>query len=366
MSHNSDKGPQVGRAVNVRDCIIPAQPGQQSLLPGMMTGSQAKTAYALRKNVEDMIAGDAKRRLVRFDYSDGKSTSAWIADKPENLNCTGFLTLTVGDIVEGRFQGVRDAAEASRRINNLNRRVLPELFERAIVVTERMKSGVIHFHVLGILRGRPDIRTGLDFDALARRDYRSASPALRGIWAMLRSTLPEYGFGRAELLPVRKTSEAVACYISKYIEKNLCNRQPQDKRKKLVRYIGFEKRQLKPNQFAWATKRAIAWRAKTRETAALIGCESPEQAAEALGPRWAFHLSAVWTKIDDAPVPFMQWDYAVRVRAAMELEKITASNFRLKRDWKNPLGGGFVPVFERQREIFDRSQLRQIAENARN
>ncbi|MEI9961353.1 MAG: hypothetical protein WDM76_09585 [Limisphaerales bacterium] len=74
------------------------------------------------------------------------------------------MTLTVGDFDEdGKFQGIDDAAEASRRINNLNRRVLKLLFTRAIVVTERHKSGKIHFHILGILRGSPDIRTGFDF-----------------------------------------------------------------------------------------------------------------------------------------------------------------------------------------------------------
>lgn len=259
-----------GEGKDIRDEILPPLTGQQEFLPKLLNGSQAKTAFALRCNAERMI-------------------------KEGGLCATGFLTLTVGGYdADGKFQQVRDAAEASRRINNLNRRVLPDLFERAIIVTERHKSEAIHFHILGTLRGRPDIRTGLNFEAIEKRDYRSAPEPLREIWAMLRRVLTQYGFGRAELLPVKKTGEAVACYVSKYIEKNVCNRLKDDKRKKLVRYLGWDKKQLKPNEFSWAGKKAIAWRWKARTLAGLIGVETREQAAEALGPRWAYELTRLW------------------------------------------------------------------------
>lgn len=295
--------------------ILPDVPGQQDMAPRLLNGSQAKTAYALRKNAERMIAEGG-------------------------LNSTGFLTLTIGEHVchehgeqeatpQGRcpickrklfFQQVHDAAEASRRINNLNRRLLADLFERCIVVTERHKSKAIHFHVLGILRGRPDIRTGYNFDQTRRRDYRSASPWLKGTWAMLRSKLPGYGFGRSELTPIRKTSVEVASYVSKYIEKNIYNRTPSDKRKKLVRYLGWEKSQLKPNEFSWAGKRAAAWRGKAKELASLINCGSREEFAEAMGPRWAFNVSLLVRHVSDAPVPLMEWEnYEQRERIRNEL-----------------------------------------------
>lgn len=44
------------------------------------------------------------------------------------------------------------------------------------------------------------------------------------------------------------------------------NRQPQDHRKKLVRYHGFNKTQLKPNEFEWNTPKARAWRQRARDT----------------------------------------------------------------------------------------------------
>ena len=45
---------------------------------------------------------------------------------------------------------------------------------------------------------------------------------------------------RVELIPIFKTGEAVSRYVSKYVEKNLFARRPEDKGKKLVRYMGWK------------------------------------------------------------------------------------------------------------------------------
>jgi hypothetical protein len=209
----------------------------------------------------------------------------------DGLESCGFLTLTVGDADGIEFSRVYDAAEASRRIHRLARRLLPSIFERAVVVSERHQDGAIHFHLLGTLRGRPDIRSGFDFEAVKRRDYRSASDELRALWARLREELPAFGFGRSELTPVRKTGAQVASYVSKYIEKNIGARTADDKGKKLVRYIGWRKRQLKPNDFSWATPRAAAWRKSAAMLSALVDVRNRIEAAECFGPRWAFHLT---------------------------------------------------------------------------
>jgi hypothetical protein len=284
-----------------RENCVPEQPGQQDFLPRLLNGSQAKTAFALRMNAEALV-------------------------KAGGLNSTGFLTLTVGEMGEdGRFKQVKSAKEASRRINNLNRRILPDLFERAIVVTERTRAGAVHFHILGTLCGRPDIRSGLDFDAVKARDYRTASPALRRIWEHFRAVLPDYGFGRAELLPIRKTGEAVASYVSKYVEKNVCNRLPEDAHKKLVRYLKWDKKQLKPNEFGWAGEKAVAWRQKTIAAAALVGVFSPGEAATAFGPRWAFTLSVKgWQPVDENVRPFLTatWQEREFIRANLVQENL--------------------------------------------
>ena len=346
MSHNSDNSKKpVLPIIAVKPAenfhagdVSPVLPGQTDFTAKMLNGSQAKTAFALRLNCEKLVCGSAPGHLATEPLTGRKF---WKVEKPEFLNSTGFLTLTAGDYFcsfhglqiptaseknfcpccgnRMHFVKIQDAAEANRRFNNLNRREIPAMFSRSIAVSERHRDKGIHFHLIGRLLSGADIRTGINFDEIKKRRYRSAPEALRALWRKLREVLPLYGFGRHELLPIKKTAEAVAAYVSKYIEKNICNRLFDDKRKKLVRYIGWNKTQLKPNDFSWATPKAAAWRAKTRECAALIFCFDRETVAEVLGPRWAFSISQVWQKIDDKPLPFMVWDYPVRELARREL-----------------------------------------------
>ena len=51
----------------------------------------------------------------------------------------GFLTLTFADRVV-------EISEASRRFDNLNRRVLKVRYKRTVAVPERQKSGRLQFH----------------------------------------------------------------------------------------------------------------------------------------------------------------------------------------------------------------------------
>jgi hypothetical protein len=69
-----------------------------------------------------------------------------------------------------------------------------------------------------------DIRTGFDFAAVKRGIYRSASDYLPREWKFWRETAPKYGFGRTELLPIKKTAEGVAKYVGKYVAKHIGQR----------------------------------------------------------------------------------------------------------------------------------------------
>lgn len=261
---------------------------QQSEIAFKLTGSQAKTAHALQLNIERMI-------------------------RDAGLEKIGFLTLTVGEKRGGKFVQVWDAKEASRRINNLNRRVLPLLFSRAVVVTERHKSGAIHFHIVGAMANGADIRTGFDFEAfLAAREHRkngsgwipferlyrrAASRDLRKAWAFLLRTLPRYGFGRAELTPIRKTGESIAGYVAKYVKKNLGARRDEDRGKKLVRYIGWRKAHTTSNGFSWASQRSAAWRANARDLGGLVGVRDRSEMSPCFGAKWAFRISRVMNAV---------------------------------------------------------------------
>lgn len=194
----------------------------------------------------------------------------------------GFLTLTFRDhVVEPK--------EAQRRMNSLVTHVLRPRYREVITVLERQKSGRIHYHCLVALVH--DIRTGIDFAALANRDYRSAPEALRREWSFWRSTAKNYGFGRTELLPVRSCAQAMGKYVGKYIGKHLEARQRIDKRVRLVRYTGAK---VASTRFAWASPGAAEWRAKLGafvtmlHNAGAITAPTTEAMAKRFGPKWAY------------------------------------------------------------------------------
>jgi hypothetical protein len=145
------------------------------------------------------------------------------------LERLGFLTLTFAD-------NVQVLQEANRRFHSLDTHVIRRRYERAIAVPERQKSGRVHFHLV-VVAGA-DIRSGADFEAFKRKDYRSANPALRSEWAFWRGTAPRFRFGRTELLPVKSTPEGMARYVGKYISKHVRARTAGDKGARLVRYLG--------------------------------------------------------------------------------------------------------------------------------
>ena len=312
----------------------------------ILSGSQAKTAFALRVNCQSLC-------------------------EDAGLTHIGFLTLTVGDYVcrlhgkqipkvksrrcpccgkKMRFDQVFDVVEASRRINSFAVGVLHHLCSRAVLVSERHATGAIHFHALVALIEPADIRTGYSFREVRHRKYTSVCAELKAIWKSLREKLPLYGFGRAELAPVRKTSGAVASYVSKYLEKNVMNRRPEDRRKKLVRYHGWKKMQLKANEIEWDSPAARAWRSRAKAALDLVGiplrdvkvtpaghvaaavatfhgrirakCLDGSIAREVLGSKWAWLVSMLIHKLDLADGDKFKVDYATQQILSLELQRL--------------------------------------------
>lgn len=176
-----------------------------------------------------------------------------------SLEQIGFLTLTFAD-------DVQDHKEATKRFNSLSTGVLNERYVEWIRVSERQKSGRWHFHLVVVCQH--DVRRGLDFPAIARRDYRSASPALRSEWAFWRKTAKRYGFGRSELLPVKKTGKALAHYIAKYISKGFTYRRIEDKGARLVSYS--RKARVVGSRFSFYSLKSFLWRQKAAAWAASL------------------------------------------------------------------------------------------------
>lgn len=216
----------------------------------------------------------------------------WMA-KQFGAERIGFLTLTCGDVGEdGTFVTVKDRKTASKRFNSLLTHVIRKRYRCGVVVTERHKSGGIHFHLLAVCP--VDIRGSIDFEAVFPKrengqyskapDYRTAPEALREEWAFWRDVAERYGFGRCQLQPIREDGTAVGRYIGKYVSKDWGARIEDDKGGRLVRYFGHwatwtlesaivtwqekgehgekPRRKGPPNsaRFGWLTATARAWR----------------------------------------------------------------------------------------------------------
>lgn len=171
------------------------------------------------------------------------------------FNNVGFLTLTFSD-------DIQDRQEAQRRFNSLRTNFLNEHFKGYVRVMERCKSGRIHYHLL--VDCGCDIRSGLDFRKLQAKDYRSANANLRRFWRLLRSELPKYGFGRAELLPIKTNEKQLAKYISKYIGKHIEQRKPEDKGARLCQFSSNGVWKIATTRFSFWSDGYREWLRKLR------------------------------------------------------------------------------------------------------
>ena len=215
----------------------------------------------------------------------------------------GFLTLTFAD-------HVLCAREASRRYHSLATHVLTKRYAAVVRVLERQKSGRIHYHLLVVLPD--DIRTGADFDAFAKRDYKSANNHLRREWAFWRKTAGMYGFGRTELMPIRSDANALGQYVGKYIGKHIGQREERDKGVRLVSYS--KDARMATSKFASVEKYSTEWRAKVQTFARIVEGWKPharirgmDDLALALGDkRWAYNWREFILQLPpaDLSVPF--------------------------------------------------------------
>lgn len=228
------------------------------------------------KGTPAALVGPRKKVALALSWNVANLCKTWGIDR------VGFLTLTFAD-------HVTDPREAQRRFNSLATNVLRKRYPAFVAVLERQKSGRIHYHLLVVLPD--DIRTGIDFDAIANGDYKTANKSLRLEWAYWRKTAPVFRFGRTELLPIKSDADALGQYVGKYIAKGQAFRTDADKGVRLVRYSGGAR--MATCKFAELNKYPNEWRAKV--------CTFVRQMAEAYPHRrirdmddLAFHFGSRW------------------------------------------------------------------------
>ena len=280
----------------------------------------------------------------------------------------GFFTLTFKD-------HVADLREAQKRFRSLRAHVIVKRYERAIGVWERHQSGRIHFHLVVVLKD--DIRSGADFQAFKRRDYRSANSALRAEWAFWRRTCPKYRFGRHELMPVKSTAEGIARYVGKYISKHVSQRLPEDKGARVVRFIGYKPGMRRACcRFSWNTDNGWLWRHKVAAFTKRFGLKDMSELKWYCGPRWAYHLQdqILGERLDGVVFPSrsaVERDLTLcsalmiaRDRAERLIEKIPATQTRLLDDRKydNSSPVWAVPWWFGEKMEVERSNPEQIRE----
>jgi len=207
-----------------------------------------------------------------------------------SINHVAFFTLTFP-------ANVTDSQEAYKRYRSLNTNFLSTWseFKDWVCVKERQKRGAWHYHLIAVMA--QDIRTGVNFEELEKRHYGSAGPYLRNIWKTLRENLPNYGFGRSELLPVKSNAEAMGRYVGKYISKHVGQRDEEDKGVRLISYSkGWQKNSC---NFSWNTDGAQDWRRKLSLFAQRIGCTEIYQLTEKLGLGWAYKYAEDIMQVDE-------------------------------------------------------------------
>jgi hypothetical protein len=236
--------------------------------------------------------------------------------KKHGVTHVGLLTLSFG--VPGSGRGSEETRELRERAKDLDfvqgrwhsfaSNVIARRYEDWICVLEPHKDGVWHLHV--VVSTKADIRTGTDIETLTnyklpywqRRGKHLRNEALAGEWRALRETCCKYRFGRAELLPIKKTGEALARYVAGYLSKSF-GLVPAGRKHRLVRYSRTLGQKI-TMRFSPYTLGNLIYRTRLNLAASMLHFEEYGDFADYFGPRWHYYLGEIIASI---PVP---WKFA--------------------------------------------------------
>jgi hypothetical protein len=172
----------------------------------------------------------------------------WMVWK-HGLERVGVLTLSFG--VPGSGKGSSETWElrqqakvwgfVQKRWHSFCTHVVADRYADWVCVFELHRDGVWHIHV--VVATKEDIRTGTDVETLSnykvpywlRRGKHLRDEALAAEWRALPEVACKYRFGRVELLPVKKSGQAVGLYLGDYLVKTY-NMIPPGRRCRLIRF----------------------------------------------------------------------------------------------------------------------------------
>ena len=237
----------------------------------------------------------------------------WMVKK-HGLNNVGLLTLTFGVPGSGRgSQATRELRELAKdlefvqkRWHSLNTNIIRKRYFDWICIPEPHKDGVWHLHVVVALK--IDIRTGTDVETLTnydlpywmRRGKHLRNEALAAEWLALRQIACKYRFGRIELLPVKKTGEALARYLAGYLSKSF-KLVPAGKKSRLIRLSRSLSRDFNMTFSIWSLGNLI-YRMRLKMAASMLHFEDYSDFSNYFGPRWNYYLGDLIAAI---PLPMV-------------------------------------------------------------
>ena len=269
----SGRGGDDGAGIPVRDApprrpsALPCLPSNNSMMEGNEAGKIADC---------NILRGNHKKSAKVLELSVRRMI------KKHGIDRVGFQTLTFSD-------HLTDAREAGRRLNSLlTNEIRPRYANEKgetdyVCVLERQKNGRVHYHLIIALP--VDVRTGFNHAQVDERNYGSVCPWLLKEWGHWRRTLPRYKFGRASLVPVKSTEDAVSFYLSKYISKHIEAREERDKGVRLVRISYGAK--AGTTRFNWGTLGNRLWREKVGAIGKSFGIAEAD-ISKAFGRSWMY------------------------------------------------------------------------------
>ena len=236
----------------------------------------------------------------------------WMVRK-HGIERVGLLTLSFG--VPGSGKGsyetwaLRQQAKewdfVQDRWHSFCTHVVAKRYQDWVCVFEMHRDRVWHLHA--VIATKEDIRTGTDIATLSnyklpfqlRRGKHLRNEALAAEWRVLRETACKYRFGRVELLPIKKSGQAVGLYLGDYLVKTY-NATQEGKRCRLVR---FSKRinNAIGSKFAIHDLGQLIYRTRLKIAAGMLNFREYGDFAEYFGPRWNFYLK---DSIRWIPMPF--------------------------------------------------------------
>ncbi len=243
----------------------------------------------------------------------------WMVKK-HGIERVGVLTLTFGVPGSGRgSQATRELRELAKdldfvqkRWHSLNSNIIRHRYKDWIMILEPHKDGVWHIHV--VVATQEDIRTGTDIETLTnyslpywmRRGKHLRNEALAKEWRELRQIACKYRFGRIELLPVKKTGEALARYLADYLSKSF-RLVPAGKKSRLVRLSRSVSKAVNM-KFSPVTLGNLIYRTRLKITADILHLDDYGGFADFLGSRWNYYLGDLIAAIP-VPMKFAKGDF---------------------------------------------------------